>query len=80
MIRFDEIEIRSSAKEALESFEHWSRRIINDKFVEKYGKDYFDYKFEDGENLIKNDILRLIANRMQDNRCYINGRYSLLLL
>lgn len=67
MIRFSEIEIRNSAKEALESFEHWSRRIINDKFVEKYGKDYFDYKFENGENLIKNDILRLIADRMRDN-------------
>lgn len=67
MIRFSESEIRNSAKEVLESFEHWSRRIINDKFVEKYGKDYFDYQFENGENLIKKDILRLTADRMQDN-------------
>ena len=49
MIRFNETEIRNSAKETLESLGHWSRRIINDKFIEKYGADYFDYKFESGE-------------------------------
>ena len=38
MIRFSECEIRNSAKEAMESFEYWSRRIINDRFSEKYGK------------------------------------------
>lgn len=67
MIRFDENEIRNSAKETLESLEHWSRRIINDKFIEKYGRDYFDYKFENGESLVKNDILRTIADRMKEN-------------
>lgn len=67
MIRFSENEIRNSAKETLESLEHWSRRIINDKFTEKYGSNYFDYKFENGEALIKNDILKMISNRMQDN-------------
>ncbi len=67
MIRFSEVEIRNSAKETLESLEHWSRRIINDKFVEKYGADYFDYKLENGERLVKNDILKNIADRMKDN-------------
>ena len=67
MIRFNETEIRNSAKETLESLEHWSRRIINDKFVDKYGTDYFDYKFENGESLIKKDILRNVADRMKDN-------------
>ena len=67
MIRFSEREIRNSAKEILESLEHWSRRIINDKFVEKYGKDYFDYKNENGENLIKGEILRNISDRMREN-------------
>lgn len=67
MIRFNETEIRNSAKETLESLEHWSRRIINDKFVEKYGADYFDYKFESGESLIKGEILRNISDRMREN-------------
>ncbi len=67
MIRFNETEIRNSAKETLESFEHWSRRIINDKFAEKYGSDYFDYKLEDSNNLIKGEILRNISNRMAEN-------------
>lgn len=67
MIRFNETEIRKTAKETLEAFEHWSRRIINDKFVEKYGANYFDYKFENGENLIKSEILRTISDRMTEN-------------
>lgn len=67
MIRLSESEMRNSTKEVLESFEHWSRRIINDKFVEKYGSDYFNYKLANGENLIKKDILRLVEDRMNDN-------------
>lgn len=67
MIQFDEKEIRNSAKETLESFEHWSRRIINDKLVEKYGKDYFDYKLDNGESLIKNDIIRMVEDRMRED-------------
>lgn len=67
MIRFGETEIRNSAKEALETLEHWSRRIINDKFAQKYGADYFDYKLENGENLIKGEILRNISDRMANN-------------
>lgn len=67
MIRFSESEIRNSAKETLEALEHWSRRVINDKFVEKYGKEYFEYKSETGENLIKNDILKTISGRMREN-------------
>ena len=67
MIQFNEVEIRNSAKETLETLEHWSRRIINDKFVKKYGRDYFDYKFENGESLVKGEILRNIADRMNNN-------------
>lgn len=67
MIRFSENEIRNSAKEILEALEHWSRRIINDKFVNKYGADYFDCKLENGENLIKSEILKTIADRMREN-------------
>lgn len=67
MIRFSETEIRNSAKETLEAFEHWSRRIINDKFANKYGADYFEYKFDTGENLINGEILRTISDRMTEN-------------
>lgn len=67
MIRFNEREIRNSAKEALEALEHWSRRVINDKFAEKYGTDYFDYKLENGESLIKNEIIRNVSDRMKEN-------------
>lgn len=67
MIRFDETEIRNSAKEALESLEHWSRRVINDKLVGKYGADYFNHKLENGESLVKNAIQKNISSRMKEN-------------
>lgn len=62
-----ENEIRNDVKETLESFEHWSRRLINDIFTERYGKDFFDYKFENKEALIKKDILKTIEDRMKSN-------------
>ena len=67
MIRFEETEIRNSAKEILESLEHWSRCIINDKFAEKYGSVYFDYTFDNGENLIKSEIQKNVSDRMAEN-------------
>ena len=56
MIRFSETEIRNSAKEAIEALEHWSRRIINEIFSDKYGTDYFTYKLENGDSIIKSEI------------------------
>ena len=80
MIRLSEKEMRNSVKETLESFEHWSRRIINDKLIEKYGKDYFDIKLENGEQLIKGDILRTIADRMRDNPTRFPRKIDAILL
>ena len=67
MIRFGETEIRNSAKEILESLEHWSRRLIDEKFTQKYGPDYFDCKLNNGESLIKSEILNNTAERMAQN-------------
>lgn len=67
MIEYTEDKLRGETKKVLESFEHWSRRIINEKFTEKYGIEYFDYVKENGEGLIKREILKTITDRMTDN-------------
>ena len=60
-------EIRSESKRALETFELWSRKLINDEMTVKYGKDYFNITLEDGNSLIKQDIIRTINDRMKDD-------------
>jgi hypothetical protein len=67
MIEYTEDKLRGETKKVLESFEHWSRRIINEMFTQKYGIDYFDYVKENGEALIKRNILKNITDRMADN-------------
>lgn len=67
IIEYTENKLRGEIKKVLESFEHWSRRIINEIFTQKYGIDYFDYVKENGEALIKREILKNIADRMADN-------------
>ena len=59
--------VRTSVKRTIESFEHWSRRLINDELSASYGDDYFSYEFEDGNRLIKNDIIRLVDGRMKED-------------
>ena len=49
-------ELRSASRQSIESFEIWARRIIHEKLNEEYGENYFDYKFDNGEFLVKNDI------------------------
>ena len=58
---------RSEVKATIESFEHWCRRLINDEMISEYGKDYFDLRLPDGNNLIKKKMLDTIKNRMQEN-------------
>jgi hypothetical protein len=60
-------EMRTVVKQELESFEHWSRRLINDEFTKKYGKDYFNYKCSDGNGLIKSELNSRIEERMMQN-------------
>lgn len=60
-------EIRSETKRTLESFEHWSRRLIDDEMSRAYGENYFELKFDDGNRLIKKEILQNVEGRMHDD-------------
>ncbi|MEG1726260.1 MAG: hypothetical protein RR313_12790 [Anaerovoracaceae bacterium] len=67
-------ELRSASRQSIESFEIWARRIIHEKLSEAYGSNYFDYQFDNGEFLIKNDI-REKAKHMQRKEPLRFSRY-----
>ncbi len=53
-------DIREVCRREIEILEHWARRIINDTFIENYGQDYFSYRNENDEPLIKKEIITRI--------------------
>ena len=67
-------EKRAEIKAHLESFEHWSRRLINDEMTIRYGKDYFNIVLPDGNSFIKQEIIKRIEERMRDLSCSGPGR------
>ena len=44
LIDLTETELRDLCRHHINTFEKWSRRIIDEKFKESYGLDYFNYK------------------------------------
>lgn len=67
-------ELRSVCKQNIESLEIWARRIIHEELCRNYGADYFNYRFENGEYLVKNDI-REKAKSMREKEPYRFLRY-----
>ena len=63
----DYSKIKEKTKRIIESFEHWSRRIIDDVYKSLFGEDYFHYQKEDGSNLIKKDIIKTFEERNSED-------------
>jgi hypothetical protein len=64
--RYSDEEIRSICRTHLESFEKWSRLIIDNLLSDKLGKDYFFTKNQDGNFLIKKKLVEH-ATKMMNN-------------
>lgn len=63
--------IREMSKRQIESFEHWSRRLIDELFRSNIGDNYLDACSSDGQPMFNNDIRRRIRVRTeQDPRIY----------
>ncbi len=60
-----ELELRNYCKNYIESFEHWSRRLIQEKLSKKYGDDFYHYKNSNGEAIIKADIIKRIEEMVK---------------
>lgn len=65
-------EVRVVCRHQLEMFEFWARRIIHEKFTEKYGVDFINYQIRDGEYLFKKSIRDGVLSRYSSKP----GRYS----
>ena len=48
----------------IDTFESWSRRLIDERFKEKYSNDYFEHEITDGQPLIKSEIKKRIESRV----------------
>ena len=62
-----ELEAGDLCKHRLNTMELWARRLIEETFSEEYGKDYFNFKFDNGTPLVKNEIIKQVQDRMNSN-------------
>ena len=67
LLSLDEIELRDLCRHHIDSFEQWSRRIIDEKFKNEYGDKYIDVEVQLGQPLIKADIKKMVEARMQED-------------
>lgn len=61
-----ETEIRNKCHYHFDTFELWTRRLINDELTSKYGDDYFDFVKPDGNSIVKTAINKKVESRMKD--------------
>lgn len=66
LMTYSEIEQRDICRRHIESFEHWSRRIIDEEMKKKFGNDYFSATNDSGHPLIKKEITELIKSRKKE--------------
>lgn len=67
LMEFTETELRDLCRHHIDIFEKWSRRIIDEKFKESYGSDYFNYEMSKGQPLVRNEIKKRIEQRVRAN-------------
>lgn len=67
LIKLTEIELRDLCRHHIDTFENWSRRIIDELFKTCYGADYFNYMLSKEQPLIKSEIKKRIEQRVKDN-------------
>ena len=62
-----ETELRDLSRHHIDTFENWSRRLIDETFKKHYGNDYFDFMIKEEQPLIRSEIKKRIEQRMMDN-------------
>lgn len=67
LISLSEVELRDLCRNQIDSFEQWSRRLIDENFRRDYGNNYVDAEVRQGQPLIKSEIKKMISGRMADN-------------
>lgn len=67
LINLTETELRDLSRHHIDTFENWSRRIIDETFKNNYGNDYFDVMINVNQPLFRSEIKKRIEQRMKDN-------------
>ena len=62
-----DLEARDLCKNRIDAMEKWSRRLIDEKFKETYGDEYFETEITGGQPLVKASIKRQVESRMNVN-------------
>ena len=68
---YTEEELRSFCRQSIESLEMWARRLIHEKFTDKYGLNYVDYKLSEENYLIKREVRNHIQSMLRNS----HGRF-----
>lgn len=67
LINLPETELRDLSRHHIDSFENWSRRLIDETLKEHYGNDYFNFMIREDQPLVRSEIKKRIEQRMADN-------------
>jgi hypothetical protein len=62
-----EADRREHCRQALESLEHWLRRLIDQQLRQAYGADYLNAQRSDTSRVIRNDIARVLVDRWRND-------------
>lgn len=55
-------ELRAFCRKSIEAVEMWGRRLVQEKMVENYGKNYMETVLPNGEFLVKKEIREHVSN------------------
>lgn len=67
LMRLTETELRDLCRHHIDTFESWSRRIIDETFKTCYSSDYFNHMISADQPLVKSEIKKRIEQRISDN-------------
>ena len=60
-------QMRDACWKEIENMEHWARRLIHEILSEQYGINYFNYVDENGNRLIKSEIVKVLQRCMDSD-------------
>ncbi|MDI9505016.1 MAG: hypothetical protein GX246_01990 [Clostridiales bacterium] len=80
LLSLEEIELRDLCRHHIDTYENWSRRIIDETFKNSYGSDYFSFETSDDQPLINNRIRKRIEQRVSENPCRFPRKIDAILL
>ncbi len=80
LIDLSEVELRDLCRHYIDTFEKWSRRLIDETLKREYGVNYFDFITPEGQPLVKKEIKKRVETRIQNEPCRYPRKIDAVLL